>query len=186
MQEMAATTVGTGMFMRAVGEAAKERPVIVNYYGAYRMQVLTEHAGPVSIQGSGATMAWPFMSSLRQMLFPTGLPNIDEGVLAAYWTLKEVIATNAGGGVGGEPDLVSLRQDTEGKWKARLLDQNEIEQVQRSFDELRKSIKTAFSTIAAPIPALSNAVHESIKCAADEGVAEPVKGAEVGSGPLLK
>lgn len=108
LQDMARQTVGSGVYLRALkGQGKAWRPCVVGWEG---LQVEYCEASGVYYQscGSGSLFSHPTMSVLKRRLFSNKLPTIPAGTLAVYYTLREVIESRAGGGVGGPLDLAVL------------------------------------------------------------------------------
>ncbi len=78
---------------------------------------------PFQAVGSGQTIADPFLAFLRRIFWSNKLPNVQDGVFAALWTIKHAIHTNAGGI--SEPIQVVVLQKRDKKWLARELPKEE-------------------------------------------------------------
>lgn len=74
---------------------------------------------PFVTLGSGQPIADPFLAFLRRVFWEKRLPNLQEGVLAAFWSLDHAIRTNAGG-VANPKSIAVLRQ-VNGVWQAAVL-----------------------------------------------------------------
>jgi len=109
---------------------------------------------PFISMGSGKSIADPFLGFLRKVYWPTTLPTIQEGALAAYWTIQHAIEMKVFGvGFGVDVFVVELSAKT---FKARKLDESEVEEhvdfMQASVDALRgvREAMTAPSSAQAP------------------------------------
>lgn len=79
---------------------------------------------PFISMGSGKASADPFLGFLRKVFWPTSLPTIQEGALAAYWTIQHAIDMKvAGVGFGVDVFVVEPSDKT---YKARKLDDAEL------------------------------------------------------------
>lgn len=65
---------------------------------------------PFVCLGSGKSNADPFLRYIWSVLFDDGMPTIQQGVLAAYWTVKTAIALKSPG-VGFSVDVFTLAPD---------------------------------------------------------------------------
>lgn len=65
---------------------------------------------PFVCLGSGKQNADPFLRFIWSIYFDGALPNLSEGSLAAYWTVKAVIELLKSQGVGFTPDVFVLEQ----------------------------------------------------------------------------
>lgn len=65
---------------------------------------------PFVCLGSGKQNADPFLRFIWSIYFDGALPNLSEGSLAAYWTVKTVIELLKSTGVGFTPDVFVLEQ----------------------------------------------------------------------------
>jgi hypothetical protein len=52
---------------------------------------------PFISMGSGKASADPFLGFLRKVFWPAGLPTLQEGALAAYWTIQHAIDMKVAG-----------------------------------------------------------------------------------------
>jgi hypothetical protein len=73
------------------------------------VEYMTEELPFISM-GSGKPSADPFLGFLRKVYWPTGLPTLNEGVLAAYWTVQHAIDLKVSG-VGFEVDVFVVKPD---------------------------------------------------------------------------
>jgi 20S proteasome alpha/beta subunit len=79
---------------------------------------------PFISMGSGKASADPFLGFLRNVFWPAGLPTLQEGALAAYWTIQHAIDMKVTGvGFGVDIFAVELSDKT---YKARRLDDTEV------------------------------------------------------------
>jgi 20S proteasome alpha/beta subunit len=79
---------------------------------------------PFISMGSGKPSADPFLGFLRKVYWPTDLPTITEGVLAAYWTVQHAIDLKVAG-VGFEVDVFVVEPDGK-EFVARRLDDADL------------------------------------------------------------
>ena len=79
---------------------------------------------PSISMGSGKASADPFLGFLRKVFWPAGLPTLQEGALAAYWTIQHAIDMKVAG-VGFGVDIFAV-EPSDKTYKARELDDAEI------------------------------------------------------------
>lgn len=94
---------------------------------------------PLMAIGSGEQIAIPFLAFLRRILWSDKPPHVSDGILIIYWTLQHSILT-APSGVAAPYQLAELKKDTDDKWKARLLSDDEINETKEAVDGLEKEI----------------------------------------------
>ncbi len=71
-------------------------PTLIQFDQQGAPEVATKDLPFVAI-GSGEAIADPFLALLRRVCWPGRLPSLQEGVLAACWTLDHAIKTHPGG-----------------------------------------------------------------------------------------
>jgi hypothetical protein len=103
---------------------------------------------PFMSLGSGQTLADPFLAFLRRVFWPTDLPSLLDGQLAAVWTLDHVIRVNAGG-VAGNIQLVVLTKDASGRnWRCDAVSQEDVDELPRGVAKVERKM--------ASLPALTS------------------------------
>ena len=70
----------------AVALPVKDNPCLLQFTPQGDADEATEQQPFVSA-GSGQPVADPFLSFIRRIFWPTGMPNLNDGVLAALWAL---------------------------------------------------------------------------------------------------
>ena len=108
---------------------------------------------PFISMGSGKMSADPFLGFLRKVYWPKELPTIQEGALAAYWTIQHAIDMKVTG-VGFSVDVFCVVPS--GKtFSARKLDDAELAEhvsfIEASEDALR-NVRDAITAPIADIP----------------------------------
>jgi 20S proteasome alpha/beta subunit len=101
---------------------------------------------PFISMGSGKPSADPFLGFLRKVYWPTTLPTIQEGALAAYWTIQHAIDMKVFG-VGFSVDVFVVEPSDE-TFKARKLDDAEIAEhvdFMKSSEEAMRSVREALT-----------------------------------------
>jgi len=112
---------------------------------------------PFISMGSGKLSADPFLGFLRKVYWPTKLPTIQEGALAAYWTIQHAIDMKVVG-VGFSVDVFVIAPSDK-TFIARKLDDAEVaEHVEfiRASEEALRGVResmTAPPAIEAPVAA---------------------------------
>jgi hypothetical protein len=79
---------------------------------------------PFITLGSGKPSADPFLGFLRNVFWPNDLPTIQEGALAAYWTIRHAIDMKVSG-VGFDVDVFTVQPEAK-SFAARKLDDAEL------------------------------------------------------------
>ena len=106
--------------------------------------------------GSGQASADPFLAFVRRLFWPENLPTMSQGVLAALWTLRYCIDSQASG-IGDPIQIVTLQREN-GTWKAIELPEEELREdgvmIEAMESEMKKYIEMAFSAKpSTPMPA---------------------------------
>jgi hypothetical protein len=117
---------------------------------------------PYVCQGSGKQNADPFLAFIWSVYFSSSRPNINEAVLAAYWTVKVAIDLKSSG-VGFAPDVSVLEKVTGGPgYAARQLGPNDLKETNDFISEaegalrsIRDRMKPSGGAVSLP-PTLSN------------------------------
>jgi 20S proteasome alpha/beta subunit len=106
---------------------------------------------PFISMGSGKPSADPFLGFLRKVYWPTKLPTIQEGALAAYWTIQHAIDMKVSG-VGFSVDVFVL-EPKDRAFVARKLDEAEVtEHVEfmKASEEALRGVRDAMTASPAP------------------------------------
>jgi 20S proteasome alpha/beta subunit len=103
---------------------------------------------PFISMGSGKASADPFLGFLRKVYWPTNLPTIQEGALAAYWTIRHAIDMKVSG-VGFDVDVFTIEPKDKAFVARRLTDAEVAEHVDfiKASEEALRGFR---ETIAAP------------------------------------
>ena len=88
--------------------------------------------------GSGQMLAEPFVAFVRRVLWADGEPNVQEATFGVYWALDHTIKY-APGGV-GEPIKIAILKRVKGKWKARLLGEDELQEQLQHIGQFENKI----------------------------------------------
>lgn len=133
----------------SIGESAH----LVQFSAQCAPEEATEDLPFISL-GSGQPLADPFLAFLRRIYWPTGLPSLLDGQLAAVWTLDQAIRVNPGG-IAGDTQVVVLKKDASGRnWNCDAISGDELGEHRRAIDALEDKMRER-STLAAttePIP----------------------------------
>jgi hypothetical protein len=118
------------------------------------VEYMTDDTPFVSL-GSGKPSADPFLGFLRKVFWPTKLPTIQEGALAAFWTVWHAIDMKVSGvGFGVDVFVVEPADKT---FKARKLDEAELaehEGFMKASEEALRGVRDAMTALpAAAAPA---------------------------------
>jgi 20S proteasome alpha/beta subunit len=108
---------------------------------------------PFISMGSGKLTADPFLGFLRKVYWPDKLPTVQEGALAAYWTIQHAIDMKVAG-VGFSVDVFTI-EPSDRTLKARKLDDAEVDEhvefIKASEAALR-GVRDAIGTSSAAQP----------------------------------
>ena len=110
---------------------------------------------PFATLGSAQAIADPFLAFLRRVFWEKRLPNLQEGVLATYWSLEHAILTNAGG-VANPKSIAVLRQ-VDGNWQADLLSDEDLLEHENAVKAAEHALRDHFqqeNDLPAPEPPL--------------------------------
>ena len=98
--------------------------------------------------GSGKASADPFLGLLRQVYWPTKLPTIQEGALAAFWTVQHAIDMKVHG-VGFNVDVFVI-EPKDKTFVARKLEDAEVEEHVEFIKASEEALRGVRDQIAAP------------------------------------
>lgn len=95
-----------------VAMIVKHKPVLIqfDFQGASE---LANEGIPFIAVGSGQQLADPFLAFIRRIFWKDHLPNLNEGIFAALWTLNHAIEVNPGG-VSKPIQVAVLKEDNGG------------------------------------------------------------------------
>lgn len=111
---------------------------------------------PFITMGSGKASADLFLGFLRKVFWPTALPTIQEGALAAYWTVQHAIDMRVPG-VGFGVDVFVV-EPSDKSYKARRLDDAEVTEhadFVRAAEEAMRGVRETLTEppeASAPVP----------------------------------
>ncbi len=122
-----------------VAAPIRKQPALLQYDHQCASEAATLELPFVSI-GSGRKIADPFLAFIKRVLWSDKNPHsVGEAVFATLWTLRHVIKTHAGGGIGGEPQIAVLVPEGQG-FNARFLSEDELEEHKQHIQETETSI----------------------------------------------
>jgi hypothetical protein len=102
--------------------------------------------------GSGQGIADPFLAFVRRIFWPSGCPSISDALFSTIWTLRHAIETNPGGVA--DPMQIVVLEKKSAEWKARELDQPEIDQhIEAIADAESSLVKWRSQLSSAPVGA---------------------------------
>ena len=136
----------------------EDRPELIQFDQQAAPEIATDELPFVAV-GSGQAIADPFLAFIRRVVWGMKTPTVQDGILAAVWTLRHAIETNPGG-IAEPIEIVVLRKEKGEKGKeefvARELDPNQLvehrEAVQSAEDKLAEWRKTLSPAPDAPAP----------------------------------
>ncbi|MBB3931712.1 hypothetical protein GGR25_002762 [Kaistia hirudinis] len=89
--------------------------------------------------GSGQMLAEPFMGFISRVIWAGNMPNVQSATLGVYWALRHAIQM-APGGV-GEPIRIATLTRQKGHWMARILEDEELQEVGQHIDAIEERIR---------------------------------------------
>jgi hypothetical protein len=104
---------------------------------------------PFISMGSGKPSADPFLGFLQKVYWPTKLPTIQEGALAAYWTIQHAIDMKVPG-VGFSVDVFVI-QPSGKTFAARKLDEAEVAEHQEFMKAAEEALRGVRDTMITPL-----------------------------------
>lgn len=112
-----------------VGMVISDKPCLFQFDHQGAPEQATQGLPFISV-GSGQAIADPFLSFLRRIFWQTIEPNLNDGILAALWTLQHAIGVNPGG-VAGPIHLITMAKEPTGRgnntqWVTRELSDEEL------------------------------------------------------------
>lgn len=103
---------------------------------------------PFISMGSGKMSADPFLGFLRKVFWPNELPTIQEGALAAYWTIRHAIDMKVFG-VGFDVDVFTVEPSAK-TFIARKLDDAELAEHVDFMKEAEQALRGVREAMTAP------------------------------------
>ena len=76
--------------------------------------------------GGGQSIVDPFLGFLRSVFWKDGAPKLREGIFMALWALEHACEVNPGGI--NEPITISVLEGKKGKYSARILSDDELQE----------------------------------------------------------
>ena len=119
------------------------QPELLQFNHQGSPEIATEELPFVAI-GSGQPIADPFLAFIRRVVWCMRPPTIQDGILAAVWTLRHAIETNPGG-IAEPMSIVVLKREKDQKGKD---DFTAREFVPDELDEHREAVEDAESQLA--------------------------------------
>lgn len=105
---------------------------------------------PFVTLGGGQAITDPFVGFLRKIFFAKGPPNLQDGKFIAVWALTHVIELNPGGIK--EPVQVAVLREVDGKLKASLLSEGQLEEQAVSVAAAEEHLRKFQITLAGANP----------------------------------
>lgn len=102
---------------------------------------------PFIAVGSGQALADPFLAFIRRIFWKDHLPNLNEGIFAAVWTVTHAILVNPGG-VSDPIQVAVLKKENDGS--AVELDPSEFEEHRESIKAAEERLSTYKEELSAP------------------------------------
>lgn len=160
LQELRGLFLSQYEFVRLCGSDSRrllvgDEPCLVQFTHQCQPEEATVGLPFLSI-GSGQPVADPFLAFIRRIFWPDQAPSLNDGILAALWTVTHTIHAQPGG-VASPIRIVTLTRDKNNKWKAEELSEGDLgehqQMIELTEDEMRK-VKDTFSDTepTSPVP----------------------------------
>lgn len=94
--------------------------------------------------GSGQNIADPFLGFLRRVIWKNKLPDLEDGIFAAVWSIYHTIKLNTGGI--DEPISIGIIEPDGQGYKASILEDSEIEEHQNKVEALESQINDIWNS----------------------------------------
>lgn len=144
-----------------VAMIVKREPTLMQFDFQGASELANEDIPFIAV-GSGQALADPFLAFIRRIFWKDHLPNLNEGIFAALWTVKQAIAVNPGG-VADPIQVAVLTKENDGS--AIELDSSE-------FGEHFESIKAAENKLATYKDEISSRSSAEVIPSPEDGEAE--------------
>lgn len=115
-----------------------DKPCLVQFDCRCSPEHATE-ALPFITIGSGQLLADAFLAFIRGVLWPSGLPELQQGVFYAIWAVLEAIRVSPGGLA--EPVQVVTLSKTDGSWAARELLPDELGEHRQAISDIQEGLR---------------------------------------------
>ena len=89
--------------------------------------------------GSAQFITDSFLAFIREVFWKNGVPSVNDGIFAVYWTLKHAVAYNSGGV--NDPIRIAVLDGSTGRLRARILDDEELFEHQENIDECKNVLR---------------------------------------------
>lgn len=119
--------------------AVDDEPYLLQFNHQCQPEEATDKLPFVAL-GSGQSVADPFLAFIRRVFWPEGAPSLDDGMLAAVWTLEHAI-TSMQRGVAGPYELVTLSKNDGKVWRAKKYLQDDLGQQSEHVQALQADMR---------------------------------------------
>jgi 20S proteasome alpha/beta subunit len=144
IEDMSSTHLKPGQYGALVCFASNHKPQLCEFVMAdFQPELKTEKIWYCSI-GSTQYITDPFLGLMREVYWEETLPNIQDGIFAVAWALKHAVTLNVGGV--NEPIHIGVLESEKGKYRARYVLREELEEVYQHIDETKKKMKEILSS----------------------------------------
>jgi 20S proteasome alpha/beta subunit len=132
----------------AYSQAVCECLLAANFRDGIKLIQILQHGAfdvakpemPIKVIGSGQFHADPFMVFLKNTFWPTGLPTVQQGVLAACWAVDYAIEVGAPH-VGRDIDAFTLAPNGKGRVRAEKVMDDQIKNHRQFIAAGRESLR---------------------------------------------
>lgn len=135
-------SVGEGFLLSSTITGGRRAPALISWSGAFHVHALSEQVYVRSF-GDGSLAGTPTALALANAVFPERLPTVAEAMILAFWTIRHVIGTRAGGHSGGDVALAVLERVPAG-FEVRRADRIDFEHLRVKYDSLQDALRREF------------------------------------------
>lgn len=116
-----------------------DRAFLIEYDArSFQPEVKTEAVMIVSM-GSAQIIADPLLGLIKRVFWPDRVPKLAEGIFGALWALELTMALTPSS-VGGKPQIAVLERANKGRWTARKLDDDELQEGKQLCDAVEQHL----------------------------------------------
>ena len=139
IENLASTHANLGRYAALVAFPCEQRPYLCEFQLAdFQPELKTLNLWYVSM-GSSQPITDPFLAFIRNVYWGGGPPSVYDAVFAITWTLDHAIEVNPGG-VNG-PVRIAVLERVRGRFHARLLAQEELEEHRQNIDAAKDVLR---------------------------------------------
>jgi 20S proteasome alpha/beta subunit len=90
--------------------------------------------------GSGQPITDPFLALMREVFWRNSPPTVQDATFAVTWALDHAVQVNPGGI--NEPVRIAVLEKSGGKFRARLLDDDDLQEHRQNIEQAKERLRT--------------------------------------------